>query len=359
VVRSTSTWWYASPRRWRVSGRYLVPPRVPGMRGNEILGGASFEPVPGTVVSDGRDIWRYYRRDRQVQVEHIMRYGDAITQFSFPVGIAPFGQSRGNLPTLLSRPHSGCYGKPTVTATDTIAGRQVYVVDLGLPLCVSGSGSSREAAGRAMIWVDKHTNFVLQYRLYDPADSSKLLTQTTVTWVRYHASIDLRLLHFALPAGTVIDDMRSRALAAARPYKRAVARMAQRLAFPLLAPYDRPARLTWTTPRLLARRRVLLAFLPPGARAGSAAARVGVAIMERRATTADLERHAPGAQRVAVEGAAGWYSTTPAGERLQLVREGTSIELSSRILGRAGLIALRSAPLGTRLSKRLRSRSEP
>jgi len=303
-VRSISTWWYASPKRWRVSGRYLVPPRVPGMRGDELLGGTSFFPVPGTVVSDGRDIWRYYWRDRQVQVERILPW-DAITQFSFAVGLAPFGQSFGNLPTLVAHPHRGCYGPPMVKGSATIAGRQVYVVDLGLALCVSNSGSSREAAGRAMIWVDKQTFFVLQYRLYDPDNSSKLLAQTRVTSIRYHASIDPRLLRFAAPAETVIDDMRPQAMAAARPYNRAVARLARRLPFPLLAPYDRPAGLTWPTPRLLPQGSVLLAFVPPGVRAGPAAGQVGLAITERRATTPDLERHAPGAQRVAAEGAAG------------------------------------------------------
>jgi hypothetical protein len=191
-----------------------------------------------------------------------------------------------------------------------------------------------------MIWVDKQTFFVLKFRQFDPDNSTKLLEQTTVTSVRYHASIGPRLLRFAAPATTVIADMRPGAMAAARPYDRAVARLARRLAFPLLAPYDRPAGLTWSTPRRLAQGSVLLAFVPVGARAGLATGQVGVTIVERRATAADLERHAPGAERVAVEGAAGWYSVMPTGRRLQLVREGTSIELSSRMLGRDSLIAL-------------------
>jgi hypothetical protein len=80
--------------------------------------------------------------------------------------------------------------------------------------------------------------------------------------------------------------------------------------------------------------------VPVGARAGLATGQVGVTIVERRATAADLERHAPEAERAAVEGAAGQYSVMPTGRRLQLVREGTSIELSSRMLGRDSLIAL-------------------
>jgi hypothetical protein len=338
-VRSISTWWYASPKRWRISGRYLIPPRVLGMRGDELLGGTSFVPVPGTVVSDGRDIWRYYRQDRMVQVERILPW-DAITQFSFAVGIAPFGQSFGNLPTLLAHPRKGCYGPPMVKGSATIAGRQVSVVDLGPALCLRGSASSHEAAGRAMIWVDRQTLFVLQYRLYDPGNPSKILEQTTVTSVRYHASIDARLLRFAAPAGTVIDDMRPRATAAEQPYKRAVARLARQVAFPLLAPSNMPVGLTWSTPRLSARDSVLLAFVPPHIRTGLAASRTGVSIVERRATAIDLAGFGKGAKRVAIDGAAGWFVETRTGHRLALVQEGTSIVLRSRAVGRGALIAL-------------------
>jgi len=169
-----------------------------------------------------------------------------------------------------------------------------------------------------------------------------MLKQPTVRAVRYDGSIVPRLLLFTAPAGTVIADSRPSAMAAARPYNRAVAALARHLSFPLLAPYDRPAGLTWTMPRILPHGAVLLAFLPAGTGTNAVPSRVGVAVQEWRATAADLKRHAPEEQRVAVEGAPGWYSQIGTVHQLRLVREGTSITLSSEALGRGGLIALAS-----------------
>jgi len=345
AIRSTSSWWYASPTRWRVSGRYLVPPRLIELYGWELFGGATSWPVPGSTISDGRDIWRNDLRHRLVQVKRIEPNQDSINQFPLDVGIAPFGQSFGNLPALLKR--KGCYGPPTVKGSAKMSGRSVYVVDLGLALCLWGSASDPMSAGRAMIWVDKQTLFVLQYRLYDPTDPSKLLAQVRVTYVRYHASIDARLLRFVPSLGTVLDDTRPGATATVRRYNRVMGRLARRLPFPLLAPYARPAGFTWHGPRLLAHQAVQLAFVPAGTRNGLAAEQAGVAIVESRATAAGLQHHAPGARRVAAGGAAGWYSTIGRGSarvgalhELELASEGTAVVLRSRVVGRRNLVAL-------------------
>ena len=304
------------------------------------MGAATFWPVPGMVVSDGRDIWRDDVRDRLVQVERIVPVQDSMAQFSLPVGIAPFGQNFGSLRTLLER--KGCYGPPILRGSAIIAGRETYVVDLGPGLCVRGSGSDPESAGRAVIWVDKQTAFVMQYRLFDPDDPSKLLAQVRVTRVRYHVPIDARLLRFSPPPRFIVADTRPRAASATQRYDQAVGHLAARLPFPLFASEGTPAGLTPIAPRLVARGSVLLAFIQAGARAAHptvGAARTDVAVVERRATAADLERHAPGAVRMPVEGAAGWYSAIPGRHRLRLVRAGTVLTLSSSRLGRDTLIA--------------------
>jgi hypothetical protein len=280
-----------------------------------------------------------------VQVKRIEPNQDSINQFTLDVGIAPFGQRFGNVPALLNR--KGCYGSPVLKGSATIVGRSVSVVDLGPALCLRGSASDPMSAGRAMIWVDKQTLFVLQYRLYDPTDPSKLLAQVRVTHVRYHASIDAHLLRFAPSFGTVLDDSRPGAMATARRYDRVMSRLARRLPFPLLAPYARPAGLTWRGPRLLTHQAIQLAFGPSRVRDGLAAERVSVTIVERRATAADLQHHASGARRVAAGGAAGWYSTIGgrsarmgALHQLELASEGTGVVLSSRAVGLRNLIAL-------------------
>lgn len=337
AVRSVSTWWYVSPRRWRVSGHYLVPPRLIVLQGSE-LGGTSFWPVPGTVVSDGRDIWRYDRLRRFVQVERIAE-SDAITQFSQLEVISPFGQNTGNLQALLTRAKQCWQAK--LTGSTTIAGRDTYVVNLGPNLCLRSSNSAHLASGRSVLWVDKQTFFVLQWQLYDPDDPAKLLTQTTVTAVQYSASIPGRLLRLTPPRGTVIADSRSQATVAVRPYQRALGRLAGQLPFPLLAPNDRPVGLTWTVPHLLTRNTVDLAFVTPRVAPGSRPEQTGVAIVERPATAAALTSP-PRAIRVAADGAAGWYRVTRIGRQLSLVREGTSIDLTSRVLDRQALIAFAS-----------------
>jgi outer membrane lipoprotein-sorting protein len=334
-VQSVSTWWYASPKRWRVSGRYLIPPRTPVLRGSE-LDGASFSPVPGTVVSDGRDIWQY--DGRFVQVRKILP-SDPVTQFWPLDPISPFGQNIHSLQALLAQARQGW--TPVLKGSATIAGRAAYVIDLGQNRGLRGSASAHLGSGRNVIWVDKQTFFVLQRRLYAPDDPTKLLTQTTVTAVRYDAIIPPRLLRFVPPRGSIVDDSRPPANKLARPYRQGLAHLARRLPFSLLAPYVRPAGLTWTVPRLISNNTIALAFVPPHRAAGASAQATGLAISERRATAADLARPRPWT-RIAAGGAAAWFRVTEHTRELSLVVDGTSIILASRVLDRGAMLALAS-----------------
>lgn len=166
-LRMETTHWYQAPDQWRI----VV---------EETIGEGDESGVEryGT-VSTGEEVWLWSPHSAE-RVEQPQGSGDIVQQMRFGGGL-------GNLDLALVS-ENDCYS-PTRQGDDTVAGRAVYVIDLGVSTCPSAS--MPEVNGRRVIWVDKETFFILKAVQYDGQSGQEdvILSETVVTDIEYNLEI--------------------------------------------------------------------------------------------------------------------------------------------------------------------------
>ncbi|HEY3363495.1 MAG TPA: hypothetical protein VGK74_00310 [Symbiobacteriaceae bacterium] len=303
--------WYQAPDQFRIEVR---------------------APAPGgrmtTLVSDGQTVWSYDQADNRLTITGSwFRQGQA--------GLTYVGAHVSSLPALLEQVGE-CYN-PVITGTGTVAGRAVYVIDMGLPVCPTKSVSP---PGRSVLWVDKQTYFVLKDEYYDAA--GKLAGRREVTALAYDAALDPGLFTFQPPAGTLVYDQRPQTNNQAAQQLSTLAAQAE---YPLFAPQAVPAGMAPQAPRLTPTGIDL--DYAPAAEAGQEPVPHGVALHLRKATRSDAVRPKPTDEPVVIGPLIGWYSPgvvladgTGGTAVVTLVRDGTRVSLSSHDLSKADLVSM-------------------
>jgi hypothetical protein len=334
VVRSTLTRYAQGSNRWRVVT--AISSRLHATTAPLSVLGPS-----GVSASDGATVWGYCRPCQTLQVQ---RYdGQSGPGALWPLGpaIVSGAATPAQKLSALLRQLQACY-QPRRLADETVAGRPAYVVTLNPTGCYSASAA--EENGRRILWVDKQTSLVLKSVLYCAYDPKQIFEEATVTRIRYNVSLPASLFTYTAPLGTrILDTRRPSAGPNVGAYGAALRSLAARAGFAIFVPGERLAGLALQQPRLTAPAKLRLVYAPPG----TGAAASSVVIAERPATRAELSAVPAHAQPVLVAGAGtatltAWYR--PGGatvlNRLSLVREGTALTFSSRLLGRDGLADL-------------------
>jgi outer membrane lipoprotein-sorting protein len=98
-----------------------------------------------------------------------------------------------------------CYD-PELEGSATVAGRAVWVIDLGqasgcLPATVGG-----EPIGGVRVWVDKETYFVLKTELYEVPEQTVLFS-AEVLEIEFNVPLDADLFTFTPPPGATIQEV--------------------------------------------------------------------------------------------------------------------------------------------------------
>lgn len=113
--------------------------------------------------------------------------------------LSQFGQSTSSLSVLLAR--AGACNTQRLRGSDTIAGRPVFVVDLGPSKC---SDEPQLLRGKAQLWVDKETFVVLKDVQYNGIDGS-VLSAMEATSIHYNVPLDPSLFTFTPPPGVQVQ----------------------------------------------------------------------------------------------------------------------------------------------------------
>lgn len=90
----------------------------------------------------------------------------------------------------------------TMSGSDIVAGRPVYVVDVGAAPCPTGVPA---ADGPRRYWLDKQTLFILKADQYTSDDHSKLARSIEVTSITYNQPLDASL--FEPPPGATVTSV--------------------------------------------------------------------------------------------------------------------------------------------------------
>lgn len=283
------------------------------------------------VVSDGTDLWTHNPAGNTVTVSRSHPGRDAFH--------GPYSEGARSLADFLRRA-AACYS-PGVRASEPVAGRAVYVINLGETRCPSNSAP--ELNGRRVLWIDRETFFLLKAVQYSPADGA-VVGSLEVSDLRLGVSLDPALFTFTVPPGAALWDHRPRPAPSPAEIQAQLGQLAQEVDFPLFAPGSVPE-LAPRAPRLLPSG-VELQYVP-AAEAGSDSPAVenGILILQRKATPGDAAQLPGGVEGVRhADGSASSSSFT-------LVRDGTWIGLSSLALDREALVQVaasmsRTAELG-------------
>ncbi|MHB1294384.1 MAG: LolA family protein [Anaerolineae bacterium] len=327
--------WYEAPSRFRIATVNAMTDAEGNVKRSSTL-----------LVGDGTDVWYYEPDEGRVTVNRLS--GESGLE-----GITFFGQSAGDLTTLLEQSET-CYDA-RVTGSDTVAGRDAYVIDLGPSKCPSASAP--DTNGRRIIWVDKETYLVLKQELYS-ADGQELMTQSEVTSVQYNVALDSALFIFEVPDNVDVIDGRPQALPTGQaptavaiematpqvtvePQQAALLAaledLAQGAEFPFFVPEDVPAGLAPRLPKLqetgVEGGELWIEYVPADEVAEDTFATLR--IVEQRATYEIVTNWTQGAAPIAMPEGKGWVrrgaqSLTGATDSAVLaLRDGTLVSLNS------------------------------
>jgi hypothetical protein len=278
-------------------------------------------------------MWRYDPASRTVTISA------GAAEYSLVGALSPFGQEVEDLGALFEQAaQPGECLVPRVTGTETVAGREAYVLDLGEPKCYSSSAP--DLNGRQTMWVDKETFLVLK-RVYQGPDGAPVLTRE-VTSLKLGAEVPAERFTFTPEAGMLVYDARPQPAPSVAQFKAAMQATAATVDFPLYVPKAIPAGLRPGAPM----------STPAGIevgfdRAGTTSEGSAVLMIQRKATTTDVARSRPNEERLLIAGDRAWF--LPGGEisgggrlanGLTLIRGGTMINLSSFTVDRATLIQM-------------------
>jgi len=182
VVHITSERWYRAPNRSRTERRYRTRIVNPLVRN-------SYD-YPTLEVSDGKTYSSYDARGRSVQTYRLFHGQSALFD------LMPFGRGARSVTAVLHS-YKACYA-PRLRGTGEVAGRGVFIVDLGPARCQSNSSNATD--GRLVLSIDRHTFLVLKSVLYDVYKHSLPYIINTVTRINYGVSIPNSTFTFKVPA---------------------------------------------------------------------------------------------------------------------------------------------------------------
>ena len=344
--RSETRRWFEAPGKWRLedTGEAYTADGKP-------VAGSRWQSV---VVSDGSNQYDY---DVLGNVQTINRAPSSPGAGGMPlVPSSGAAETVSDLAQLFAR-MADCY-RPTVTGSSTVAGQEVYVVDLGATLCPSAAAPDMN--GREVLWVDKNTFFVLKHELYS-TKGDQLLMRTEATDVQYNPRLDASLFAAPGPPDARTMDFRPQPLptqvpAPAAPAKEGAADsqqaellaalqpLAQRTAFPLFVPGSIPDGLAPRLPKLMplgdSGEQLVMEFVPAADVAEDTyAGQAGIQVMEQAAdyaTLVNFTRDATLVQLPATGTGAAWA------RRGTLNVDGTGTDSSVVVLRDGVLVALNS-----------------
>lgn len=185
-VRSEISRWYEAPGYWRRE----VASTVIGADGRAVSHNGL------TSVSDGDTVWIYRLRDNLVMAR-------PSEQAPAPGELGPFPEVTGGLSNLLDQA-GACY-MPRVLGSDTIAGRQAYIIELGGSRCPVAEGAGDAEPVEWTLWVDKKTFLILKSV---QGIDGRVLATTAVTSVQYNVPIEPARFTFIAPPGARMRDAR-------------------------------------------------------------------------------------------------------------------------------------------------------
>lgn len=206
VVVDTSSW-YRAPNHMRTEQQL-----VSLVRGENVFAGTPLPSYSGTYVNDGEHTWLYYPERNEVWMD-----------VQWPEWARPSGAQLALWPTFLQMKQlpeiedalSDCF-TPTTEGSGEIAGRPVWVIDLGQPTgCLPAIYFEIDLAipPGVRLWVDKETFFILKTQRYqmqrdgtgefiEAADPWAPLVE--VTHIEYNVPIADERFTFTPPPGATI-----------------------------------------------------------------------------------------------------------------------------------------------------------
>ncbi|MGE5141516.1 MAG: LolA family protein [Rudaea sp.] len=315
TIHTSATRWFQAPDHWRVE----LDSTVTGANGKEVPGRAS----RSVSVTDGTTVWYFDRQANSVTINPVPGGPTGATN------VTDFGQQPDSINALFGQA-SSCFD-PRLSGADTIAGRPVYILDLGVMKC---AGNVTE--GSSTIWVDKETFFVLKH-VQDGADGSTALATTQITAIEYNPTVDAGLFSLTPPPGSVVQDFRPKPAPSAAQFKEQLEALANKSAFPLFAPDYVPAGLAPRVPRSGSDGGIQLEFLPPEqVDKPSAAILSGLLINQQRATYDLVVKWTEGARPVQISNGEAWLRSdapNPVGggadRAAYVLRDGTLVSIAS------------------------------
>ncbi len=315
TIRTTARIWFQSPNRWRVDNQTTVTGsngQVLPDRGASSLG-----------ITDATTIWFLDRKQNKLTIAPLPANASGSS------GIAAFGAQPDSIEGLFAQA-SSCYD-PRLRGSDTVAGRAVYVVDLGVMKCATGWGN-----GPSIIWVDKATFIVLKHVQY-AASGSEPIETTEVSAVRYNQPLDSGLFTLTAPAGATVQDFRAKPAPSAEQYQQKLSAMAAKFGFPIFVPSYVPAGLEPRAPLDSSIGGVELDLVPAAeVEKPSAAILSGLLINEQQATYELVTKWTEGAKPVQIPTGQAWLRTdapNPNGGGMDkaayVLRDGTIVSIAS------------------------------
>jgi len=228
VVRITSQRWYRAPNRWRTERRYQSLPANPLVRN-------SYE-YPTLEVSDGKTFSSYDARGGSIE-----RYSISSGQSGI-YDLLPFGHGATSVTAILHSYHA-CYA-PRLRGRGQVAGRAVFIVDLGPTRCQSNS--AHVADGRLVLSIDRNTFLVLKSVLYDVSNSALPYIINAITRINYNVSIPDSTFTFERPTVKPVPVSTPIPI----PQGATVAQLRRLLPFPIFVPTHSPPGLTPRAPQV-------------------------------------------------------------------------------------------------------------
>jgi len=115
----------------------------------------------------------------------------------------------------LLRRAAACY-HPIMAGEETIAGRQAYVLDLGVSSCLAANANEREKETQHILWIDTQTFFVLKDVL---TVGNVPAVTAAVTFVAFNVAVPSQPFSFVLPQepDAIVVDVRPQPFRSANP----------------------------------------------------------------------------------------------------------------------------------------------
>jgi hypothetical protein len=196
---AATVWWKQG--RWREVDRWLTAP--PAHTGS--FASLTTVPLPNVSASDGHRIWIQDPHQRTVTVSSPDPAG------TWPATEASLKQFTGwrTLSAILRPPehYTGVHCVTPIRHADSrIAGRPVYVLELGQDRCRYPRGGhyanqSRLLDGRLIVWIDQQSLFTLRADQYAFNSPNRLMLRWYVTSIRYNMRLPASLFHLTVPPG--------------------------------------------------------------------------------------------------------------------------------------------------------------